>query len=225
MFLPDNKGDVPITMKIIETEMQARQELVQWGKELYTQGLVKGSGGNLSIRLPDGRILFTPTGFLLGHMTEECLSLCDENGVLLSGEKPPQEVPLHRAVYRTRPNVQAVCHTHSVYATAYASMAEVGDTMPIITPSVAAKVGFIQVKGYAAPGSNLLGQFVEDGISHSNAVLLANHGVVAVGPSMEAAVSMANEVENNAMLLLLGRDQIHHLSQTDVDLLVRKVSL
>ena len=66
---------------------------------------------------------------------------------------------------------------------------------------------------------------MEDGISHSNAVLLANHGVVAVGPSMEAAVSMANEVENNAMLLLLGRDQIHHLSQTDVDLLVRKVSL
>ena len=80
-------------MKIIETEMQARQELVQWGKELYTQGLVKGSGGNLSIRLPDGRILFTPTGFLLGHMTEECLSLCDENGVLLSGEKPTKEVP------------------------------------------------------------------------------------------------------------------------------------
>ena len=66
---------------------------------------------------------------------------------------------------------------------------------------------------------------MEEGISHSNAVLLANHGVVAVGPNMEAAVSMANEVENNAMLLLLGRDQIHPLSQTAVEHLVRKVTL
>ena len=58
-------------------EKEARKELVQWGKELYNQGLVKGSGGNLSIRLSDGTVLLTPTGFFLGHMTEECISKCD----------------------------------------------------------------------------------------------------------------------------------------------------
>lgn len=207
------------------TEQSARRELVLWGRELYDQGLVKGSGGNLSIRLPDGTILFTPTGVPLGHMVEDSLSLCDADGNLLSGSKPTKEVPLHLAVYRTRPNIHAVCHTHSIYATAYASSVGCGTVMPIITPSVAAKVGLVQVKGYAAPGSDLLGQFVEEGLSNSNAVLLANHGVVAVGPSMESAVSMANEVENNAMLLALGKEQIRPLAHEDVEVLLKKVTL
>ena len=109
---------------LYQEEHLARLSLVQWGKELYDQGLVKGSGGNLSIRLSDGTVLLTPTGFFLGHMTPECISRCDMQGNLLSGNKPTKEVPLHLAVYRTRPNVHAVCHTHSVYAVAYASTVE-----------------------------------------------------------------------------------------------------
>lgn len=208
-----------------QEECQARRDLVQWGKELYDQGLVKGSGGNLSIRLADGTVLLTPTGFFLGHMTEECISKCDIDGNLLDGNPPTKEVPLHLAVYRTRPNVRAVCHTHSVYAVAYASSVEPGTIMPICTPSIAAKVGRVEVKGYARPGSDELGQFVEDGLQRSNAVLLANHGVVAVGKNMEAAVSMANEVESNALLISLGGDAIHHLEEKDVEVLLEKVSL
>lgn len=208
-----------------QEECQARRELVQWGKELYDQGLVKGSGGNLSIRLTDGSVLLTPTGFFLGHMTEECISKCDLDGNLLDGNKPTKEVPLHLAVYRTRPNVRAVCHTHSVYAVTYASTVAPDSAMPVCTPSLAAKVGLVPVRGYAHPGSDDLGRFVEEGLTQSNAVLLANHGVVAVGKTMEAAVSAANEVENNAILLALGGKDIHTLSDADVAHLLKKVTL
>lgn len=208
-----------------EEECLARRELVRWGKELYDQGLVKGSGGNLSIRLDDNTVLLTPTGFFLGHMTEECISKCDMEGNVLDGNKPTKEVPLHLAVYRARPNVRAVCHTHSVYAVTYASSVEPGTIMPICTPSVAAKVGMVEVKGYAHPGSEELGRFVEEGVAHSNATLLANHGVVAVGKDMEMAVSMANEVENNAILLSLGKSFIKPLSKENVEHLIKKVSL
>lgn len=206
-------------------EKEARKELVQWGKELYNQGLVKGSGGNLSIRLSDGTVLLTPTGFFLGHMTEECISKCDMDGNLLEGNKPTKEVPLHLAVYKTRPNVNAVCHTHSVNAVVYASSHDPGEFMPICTPSVAAKVGRIEIKGYARPGSEELGQFVEEGLKKSNAVLLANHGVVAVGKNMEMAVSIANEVENNAILLTLAGDRMKPLKEADIAVLLKKVTL
>ena len=206
-------------------EKKARKELVQWGKELYNQGLVKGSGGNLSIRLSDGTVLLTPTGFFLGHMTEECISKCDMDGNLLEGNKPTKEVPLHLAVYKTRPNVNAVCHTHSVNAVAFASSHEPGEFMPICTPSVAAKVGRVEIKGYARPGSEELGQFVEEGLQNSNAVLLANHGVVAVGKDMEMAVSMANEVENNTILLSLAGEKMRPLKEADIEVLLQKVTL
>lgn len=162
-------------------ERAARRELVAWGKEPYDQGLVKGSGGNLSIRLEDDTVLMTPTGWFLGHMTEECISRIDMEGNLLDGEKPTKEVPLHLAVYQERPNVRAVCHTHSIYATAYASSVENGTIMPVYVPSVAAKVGPVMVTAFAVPGSEQLGENVRAGIRNSNGTLLSNHGVVAVG--------------------------------------------
>ena len=181
-------------------ECRARREICRWGKEIYDQGLVKGSGGNLSIRLDENTILLTPTGWFLGHMTEECISKVDMEGNLLDGEKPTKEVPLHLEVYRTRPNVKAVCHTHSIYAVAYASTVPGGTMMPIYTPGCAAKCGPIMVTAFAAPGSEQLGLNVREGIKASNATLMANHGVVAVAGSLETAVGIANEVENNAMI-------------------------
>ncbi len=206
-------------------EAAARKELVAWGKELYDQGLVKGSGGNLSIRIDENTVLMTPTGWFLGHMTEACISKIDMDGNLLDGEKPTKEVPLHLAVYHERPNVRAVCHTHSTYATAYASSVEDGTLMPVYTPSVAAKVGPIMVTAFALPGSEQLGENVRAGIRNSNGTLLSNHGVVAVGPSMSDAVSVANEIENNAMIHFISQGSAKHLCDEDVALLNKKVTL
>ena len=206
-------------------ERAARRELVAWGKELYDQGLVKGSGGNLSILLEDDTVLMTPTGWFLGHMTEECISRIDMEGNLLDGEKPTKEVPLHLAVYQERPNVRAVCHTHSIYATAYASSVENGTIMPVYVPSVAAKVGPVMVTAFAVPGSEQLGENVRAGIRNSNGTLLSNHGVVAVGKDMTAAVSVANEIENNAMLHFVSGQTARPLSDEDVEKLYKKAPL
>jgi len=206
-------------------ERAARREIIRWGREIYEQGLVKGSGGNLSIRLDDGTVLLTPTGWFLGHMTEECLSHVDMDGNLLEGEKPTKEVPLHLNVYRERPNVRAVCHTHSVYATAFASAAEPDSCMPIYTPSVAAKVGPILVTNFALPGSVELGENVRRGIRCSNGTLLSNHGVVAVGKTMADAVSVANEIENNAMIHFISGRTAKPLSDEVVAELNKKVTL
>ena len=206
-------------------ERAARRELVAWGKELYDQGLVKGSGGNLSIRLEDDTVLMTPAGWFLGHMTEECISRLDMEGNLLDGEKPTKEVPLHLAVYQERPNVRAVCHTHSIYATAYASSVENGTIMPVYVPSVAAKVGPVMVTAFAVPGSEQLGENVRAGIRNSNGTLLSNHGVVAVGKDMTAAVSVANEIENNAVLHFGSGQTARPLSDEDVEKLYKKAPL
>lgn len=208
-----------------EEERRARRELVRWGKELYDQGLVKGSGGNLSIRLEDGTVLMTPTGWFLGHMTEECISRIDMEGTLLDGEPPTKEVPLHLAVYQERPNVRAVCHTHSLYATAYASSVEDGTVMPVFVPSLAAKVGPVRVTAFALPGSEKLGENVREGIRGSNGTLLSNHGVVAVGKDMAAAVSAANEIENNAMLYLISGKAVRPLPRDAVEALYKKAAL
>jgi ribulose-5-phosphate 4-epimerase/fuculose-1-phosphate aldolase len=181
-------------------ECAARKEICRWGKEIYDQGLVKGSGGNLSIRLDENTVLLTPTGWFLGHMTEECISKVDMDGNHLDGEKPTKEVPLHLEVYRQRPDVKAVCHTHSIYATTYASTVPGGTVMPVYTPGCAVKCGPIMVTAFAAPGSEQLGKNVREGIARSNATLMANHGVVAAAKTLETAVGIANEVENNAMI-------------------------
>ncbi len=208
-----------------EQEQRLRRELVNWGKELYDQGLVKGSGGNLSIRMDENTVLLTPTGFFLGHMSEACISKCSVHGEHLDGCPPTKEVPLHLAAYEIRPNVRAVCHTHSIYATTFASMAEPGACMPVYVPSVAAKVGQVQVAPFAFPGSEELGEYVRNGILKSNAVLLGNHGVVAVGKDMETAVSCANEVENDLMIHFLSQGKARTLTESDLKHLFAKVSL
>lgn len=207
------------------SESKARKEIVMWGRELYEQGMVSGSGGNLSIRLSDDRVLFTPTGLFLGHLSEETISLTDGKGNLLDGLKPTKEVPLHLAVYETRPNVHAVVHTHSIYAIAFASTHSPGAFLPVYTPSIAAKVGPVLITDYQGPGSEKLAENVRDGIQNSNAVLLSNHGVVAVGKDMKDAVAYASEVESNARLYFETNGKTRILDEKDVIELNRKVKL
>ena len=99
--------------------MDLREQVCDFGLGLYNRGFTHGSTGNLSVRLPDGNILVTPTGSSLGRLTPEGLSVIKPNGELVSGPKPTKEVPLHQALYSTRGDrAGAVVHLHSCYATA-----------------------------------------------------------------------------------------------------------
>jgi ribulose-5-phosphate 4-epimerase/fuculose-1-phosphate aldolase len=184
-------------------EEEARLEIVKWGKEIYTRGLVNGSGGNISIRISADTVLSTPSGWSLGHMTTESITKTTIKGELLAGLKPTKELPMHLAVYEARPDISAVAHTHSIYALTYACTMEPGHIMPPYVPSLVAKVGTVKLTPFRLPASRELGEVVAEGIASSQAVLLENHGVLAVGKTLEAAIGVAFEVDDNAKIYFL----------------------
>src|SRR5947208_15282329 len=103
-------------------ELQARLDLVQFGKKLHDAGHVAATDGNLSIRLDDGRILATPTGMRKGMMHPEDMVIVDLNGHKCCGERnPSSELGMHLLIYNTRPDINAVVHGHPVTATGFAA--------------------------------------------------------------------------------------------------------
>lgn len=195
-------------------EEEARLQIVKWGKELYTRGLINGSGGNISIRMEADTVLSTPSGWSLGHLTPESISKTTIKGELIKGLKPTKELPLHLAVYEARPDMAAVVHTHSIYAVAYGCTMEPGQIMAPYVPSLVAKVGMVRLTPFRMPASRELGEVVAEGIASSQAVLLENHGVVAVGKTLEAAVGAAFEVEDNARIYFLSGAKARRLPET-----------
>ena len=100
------------------SEHQLREQLVHYGRSLFMRGYSSGGSGNLSVKLPDGGYLVTPTNSCLGELQAATLSRLDADGVHLSGDKPSKEVPMHLAWYRHRPSCGAVVHLHSPWLTA-----------------------------------------------------------------------------------------------------------
>ncbi len=100
------------------TEQQLREEMVQIGASLFSRGYATGSAGNLSLLLPDGNLLATPTGACLGELQAQRLSVVTLQGEWISGDKPSKEVTFHRAVYLHNPACKAIVHLHSHYLTA-----------------------------------------------------------------------------------------------------------
>ena len=136
--------------------MDLREQLCDFGLSLYSRGFTHGSTGNLSVRLPDGNLLVTPTGSSLGRLTPEGLSVIKPNGELISGPKPTKEVPLHQALYSTRgERAGAVVHLHSCYATALSLLPDQNekDWLPHLTPYGIMQLGQVRLLPYFIPGS------------------------------------------------------------------------
>jgi ribulose-5-phosphate 4-epimerase/fuculose-1-phosphate aldolase len=173
---------------------------------MFERGLSAGSSGNISVRLDDG-YLCTPTNSCLGFLDVSTLSRVDATGKLVSGDAPTKELPLHMAFYRGRPTARAVVHLHSTYATALSCLSDVDskDAVPPITPYVVMRVGKVPVLPYRRPGSTDLAPLIEAAAPNAAAVLLANHGPVVAGTSLESAVFGAEELEETARLVLITR--------------------
>jgi 3-dehydro-4-phosphotetronate decarboxylase len=199
-------------MDLVLDERQAREDLVKWGREIYQRGLVNGTGGNLSIRISPNTVLCTPTGWSLGHLTPESISKTTMDGTW-EGLKPTKELPMHLAVYEARPDVNAISHTHSIYAVTYACTMKPDQLMPAYVPSLVAKVGPVSLTPFRLPASRELGEVVAAGILHSQAVLMENHGVLAVGRNLEAAIGVSFEVEDNARIHFLSNEQARPLPE------------
>ena len=187
-------------------ESQLRDHIAALGKSLYDRGLAHGSAGNISVKLSDGWLM-TPTNSCMGRLDPARISRLDGNGKLVAGDKPSKETFLHIAMYEERASCGAVVHLHSAHAVAVSCMGGLDATnvFPPITAYAVMQVGRLALVPYYPPGDESLAGAVRKVASAHHAVLLANHGPVVAGSSLDAAVNAIEELEQTAKLVLLLR--------------------
>ncbi|HZG50413.1 MAG TPA: class II aldolase/adducin family protein [Thermoleophilaceae bacterium] len=190
--------------------MSLRTEIVAAAHEMLRLGLVAGSSGNVSAREGDS-IVITPTGLPYRDLTEDDLVTLSADGELLEGRREPSsERRVHLAVYAARPDAGALVHTHSVHATAWSFLGEPLDTG---TEELAlAAGGAVRTARFAETATDEIARACVDALGESGAVLMARHGVLALGGSPARALDAATVVERQAHIawLLRGeRDPLH----------------
>jgi L-ribulose-5-phosphate 4-epimerase len=177
---------------------ELREEVWRLHLELPRNGLVRWTGGNVSARDPEtGYVVIKPSGVHYESLRPEHLVTVSLDGQRIEGYlKASSDTASHLYIYRHRPDVCGVVHTHSPYATAFAAL---GRTIPVYLTAIADEFGGpIPCGGFALIGGEEIGQVVVESIGDSPAVLLKNHGVFTVGPTAEAAVKAAVMVEDVA---------------------------
>src|SRR3954470_12029976 len=189
------------------TETGLRDEICRFGRSLFARGLTPGSSGNISVRCEDGGWLVTPTNASLGALDPARLSRLDAGGRLLSGDAPTKEVPLHGALYDTRAAAGAVVHLHSTHSVALSMLPGIDPraALPPMTPYYLMKCGATALVPYYRPGDPAVADAIRGLAGKYASVLLANHGPVVAGDSLEAAVFAIEELEETARLYLLLR--------------------
>jgi ribulose-5-phosphate 4-epimerase/fuculose-1-phosphate aldolase len=187
-------------------ERELREALSAHGRSLYERGFVVGNSGNMSARFEDGMLL-SPTESCLGRLDPERISKLAGDGTLLGGDTPTKEWVMHRAIYDVRPEAMAVVHLHSTCATAVACLNDVDpeNVIPALTPPQTVYVGSLPLVPYFVPGCKELADAVRERAKTHHAMLLANHGPVASGVSLDKAVYNAEELEEAARMFLLLR--------------------
>ena len=189
----------------LSTEGQLREQICAFGRSIFDRGLTAGSSGNISVRLPeDGGWLMTPTNASLGFLDPGRLSKIAPDGRLVSGEMPTKEQPLHTAVYTARRSANAIVHLHSHYSVAVSALRDIDPerVLPPLTAYYVMRVGRLPLVPYFRPGDPEVAKVIGELAAESSAVLLANHGPVVSGGSLEAAVYATEELEETARLFL-----------------------
>src|ERR671917_2979042 len=169
---------------------ELREEVARVAKQMIASGLVTGTSGNVSARTPEGEVLMTPSGLDYGDMEPGDVILVDVNGGVLEGSlEPSTETPMHTGIYRARPEVGAVVHTHSVFATTLACLGWPIPPMHYMLTTLSDK-GRITLAPYATYGTEELAGYASEALGATRkACLLRNHGTITVGGSPEEAFS------------------------------------
>ena len=205
------------------SDAKLREQICSFSRSLFERGLTPGSSGNVSLRLEDGGYLMTPTNASLGFLDPARLSRLDRDGRLISGDKPTKEVPLHTALYDTRDGSGAVVHLHSIHSVAISMLPEIDPAavLPPMTAYYVMKLGRTALLPYYRPGDDAVAGAIRGLAGRYASVLLANHGPVVAGASLDAAVYAMEELEETARLYLMLRGlNPRMLTQAQVDDLV-----
>lgn len=185
-------------------ETYHRKQLARFGKWLYRLGFVPGTAGNLSLRLADDRILATPTAMSKCLLKASDMVVVDMEGRRVGESRNvTSEIGMHLAIYRERPDVQAVVHAHPPIATGFASCGLALEE-PLCSEVVMA-LGSIPLAPYATTGTEDVASSIRPLIVDHDAVLLANHGVVTAGETLQEAFMRMETVEHFAHICLVAR--------------------
>lgn len=189
------------------SDVKLREQMCRYGKSLYDRGLTPGSSGNISVRLPKGGWIVTPTNASLGFLDPAELSVLDAQGDLVSGPKPTKEIPLHAALYDTVGDARAVVHLHSTHSVAVSMLPGIDPraALPPLTPYYLMRAGYTALLPYFRPGDPAVADAIKGLSGRYTSVLLANHGPVVCGKDLEGAVFATEELEETARLFLLLR--------------------
>ncbi|MFQ5811940.1 MAG: L-ribulose-5-phosphate 4-epimerase [Anaerolineae bacterium] len=180
-----------------------KEEVFKLHLELPKNQLVVWTSGNVSARDPEtGYVVIKPSGVRYEDLRPEQMVVVGLDGQCIEGElEPSSDTASHLYIYRHRPDINGVVHTHSPYATAFAAL---GQPIPVYLTAMADEFGGpIPCGGFALIGGEEIGQVVVESIGDSPAVLLENHGVFTIGPTAEAAVKAAVMVEDVARTVWL----------------------
>ena len=193
----------------MSAEAKLREMVCSAGASLFNRGLTHGSTGNISVALPDGGWLMTPTGSSLGTLDPARLSKLDSSGKLVGGDAPTKEAFLNTTMYDKRPKSGAVVHLHSTHSVAVSCLDGVdhSNCLPPITAYYVMRIGTLPLVPYFPPGDATLADAVGKLAGKHHAMLLANHGPVVAGSSLSAAQDAIEELEETARLFLMLRHE------------------
>lgn len=180
--------------------IEERKKIVEIAVRIQEEKLVPLTFGNFSIRDDDtGYVCITPSGMAYNTLTAEDIVVVDQHCNIVDGSRKPSiETPMHCAVYRKRPEVMSVVHTHSTFATAWAAC---GKDLPVVVAEVAALVsGPVRCAPYMPCGTVDLAEVTSDWLRKDDAVLLGNHGALTVGPNIDTAYTNAVIIEEGAKI-------------------------
>jgi L-fuculose-phosphate aldolase len=177
-----------------------RTVVLETAKELARKGLVEGTSGNVSGRMPDGNVCMTPSSIPYDTMTLDDLVVTDLDGNVVEGERgPTSEKALHLACYRAFEDVGGVIHSHARFATMFALVRE---PIPAVIEEFVVYIGGdVPVCDYRMTGSDDLGEEVARHLKDRSAALLANHGMVTIGATPQKALHNAAVVERTAEIV------------------------
>ena len=180
----------------------ARESIVAMGKELIERKLVAGSWGNISVKLADGVYAVTPSGRGYANQKPEDIIIIDDACSTLDGElTPSSESKLHTSIYNACPEAKAIIHTHSIYASALAAMRK---PVPAIIEDIVQIIGGrVNCAEYALPGTQELADNAVAALNGRKAGLLANHGAVCWGKSLEDALFVCEILEKAAQIAII----------------------
>lgn len=183
-----------------------KREIIDAGIMLDRYELVSLTCGNLAVRMPNGDILVTPSGMMYEKMVEDDMIVMDINGNIIEGtKKPSSDTEAILYIFRERPDINAIIHTHQPYATAISLIPELTEFRVCITALANAAGGNVPITPYSAAGSVDMGIDTVKYVGNGHAVILSQHGVMTVGKNLNQALYAAVYLEEAAKCYLAAR--------------------